>query len=91
MWINPDNDDSVLQSYGLVANIALLLTFYCVLVMALFSAVLNLPGIAGLILSIGMAADSNVTIFSRIKEEYLVGGKSLRVSVDSGFHRALGP
>jgi SecD/SecF fusion protein len=76
---------------GLVANIALLLYILLVFwVMALFSAVLNLPGIAGLILSIGMAVDSNVIIFSRIKEEYLVGGKSLRVSVDSGFHRALG-
>jgi SecD/SecF fusion protein len=51
--------------------------------------VLNLPGIAGLILSIGMAVDSNVIIFSRIKEECMVGGKSLRVAVDSGFHRAL--
>ncbi len=75
---------------GLVANIALLLYILLVFwIMALFSAVLNLPGIAGLILSIGMAVDSNVIIFSRIKEEYMVGGKSLRVSVDSGFHRAL--
>ncbi|NLT47760.1 MAG: protein translocase subunit SecF, partial [Clostridiales bacterium] len=64
----------------------ILLVFW---IMAIFSAVLNLPGIAGLILSIGMAVDSNVIIFSRIKEEYLIGGKSLRVSVDSGFHRAL--
>ena len=74
---------------GLTANIALLLyimlTFW---ILALFSAVLNLPGIAGLILSIGMAVDSNVIIFARIKEEYQIG-KSLRVSVDSGFKRAL--
>lgn len=75
---------------GLVANVALLLYILLVFwIMAIFSAVLNLPGIAGLILSIGMAVDSNVIIFSRIKEEYLIGGKSLRVSVDSGFHRAL--
>lgn len=75
---------------GLVANMALLLYILLVFwIMAIFSAVLNLPGIAGLILSIGMAVDSNVIIFSRIKEEYLIGGKSLRVSVDSGFHRAL--
>ncbi|NLB17766.1 MAG: protein translocase subunit SecD [Syntrophomonadaceae bacterium] len=75
---------------GLVANVALLLYILLVFwVMAILSAVLNLPGIAGLILSVGMAVDSNVIIFSRIKEEYLVGGKSLRVSVDSGFHRAL--
>ncbi|GAB1475383.1 protein translocase subunit SecDF [Bacillota bacterium] len=75
---------------GLVANIALLLYILIVFwILALFSAVLNLPGIAGLILSVGMAVDSNVIIFSRIKEEYMVGGKSLRVSVDTGFHRAL--
>ncbi len=75
---------------GLVANVALLLYILLVFwVMAILSAVLNLPGIAGLILSVGMAVDSNVIIFSRIKEEYLVGGKSLRVAVDSGFHRAL--
>lgn len=75
---------------GLIANVALLLYILVVFwVLAIFSAVLNLPGIAGLILSIGMAVDSNVIIFSRIKEECMVGGKSLRVAVDSGFHRAL--
>ncbi|HZK02397.1 MAG TPA: protein translocase subunit SecD [Anaerovoracaceae bacterium] len=75
---------------GLVANIALLLYILIVFcILAVLSAVLNLPGIAGLILSVGMAVDSNVIIFSRIKEEYTVGGKSLRVSVDSGFNRAL--
>ena len=75
---------------GLIADIALLLYILLVFwVLALFSAVLNLPGIAGLILSVGMAVDSNVIIFARIKEEYMVSEKSLRVSVDSGFHRAL--
>lgn len=49
---------------------------------------LTLPGILGLILSIGMAVDANVLIFERIREELLLG-KSLRVSVDSGFKRAL--
>lgn len=74
---------------GLVANFALLLYIMLVFwVLAIFSAVLNLPGIAGIILSIGMAVDSNVIIFARIKEEYL-NDKSLRVSVDSGFKRAL--
>lgn len=74
---------------GLVANFALLL--YIMLVfwtLAVLSAVLNLPGIAGIILSIGMAVDSNVIIFARVKEEFQAG-KSLRVSVDSGFKRAL--
>lgn len=74
---------------GLTADIALLLYIMVVFwILAIFSAVLNLPGIAGLILSVGMAVDSNVIIFARIKEEYL-NGKSLRVSVDSGFKRAM--
>ncbi len=75
---------------GLIADLALLLYMLIVFwILGIFSAVLNLPGIAGLILSIGMAVDSNVIIFSRIKEEYLNAGKSLRVAVDSGFNRAL--
>lgn len=74
---------------GLIANFALLLYILLVFwILAIFSAVLNLPGIAGIILSIGMAVDSNVIIFARIKEEF-INGKSLRVSVDSGFKRAL--
>ncbi|MDD2215048.1 MAG: protein translocase subunit SecD [Eubacteriales bacterium] len=74
---------------GLTADIALLLYIMIVFwILALFSAVLNLPGIAGIILSIGMAVDANVIIFARIKEEYH-NGKSLRVSVDSGFKRAM--
>ena len=74
---------------GAVANIALAL--YCVIVlwsMAAFNAVLTLPGIAGIILSAGMAVDSNVLIFARIREEIKVG-KSVRVAVNSGFKRAL--
>lgn len=74
---------------GFVANIALalyiLITFW---VLALLAAVLNLPGIAGIILSIGMAVDANVIIFARIREEYQ-NGKSLRVATDSGFKRAM--
>lgn len=74
---------------GIIADIALLLYIMIVFwVFAIFSAVLNLPGIAGFILSIGMAVDANVIIFARIKEEYR-NGKSLRVSVDSGFKRAM--
>lgn len=74
---------------GLTADIALLLYIMIVFwILSILSAVLNLPGIAGLILSIGMAVDSNVIIFARVKEEYL-NGKSLRVSVDSGFKRAM--
>ncbi|WP_027399660.1 protein translocase subunit SecDF [Anaerovorax odorimutans] len=74
---------------GIAADIALLLYVLIVLwVMAAMGSVLTLPGIAGIILAIGMAVDANVIIFSRIKEE-MVNGKSLRVSVDSGFKRAM--
>ena len=74
---------------GLVADIAL--TLYVVMfiwAMVAFNVVLTLPGIAALILSIGMAVDANVIIFSRIKEE-ICEGKSIRVAVDSGFKEAL--
>ncbi|NLZ51935.1 MAG: protein translocase subunit SecD [Thermoanaerobacteraceae bacterium] len=74
---------------GLVADFALLV--YMLLVLTIFSglgATLTLPGIAGFILSIGMAVDANVLIFERLKEE-LRNGKSLRAAVNAGFHRAL--
>ncbi len=74
---------------GLIADIAL--TIYVLLVLGIMIALgvkLSLPGIAGLILSIGMAVDANVVIYERIKEE-LRAGKTLRTSIDSGFKRAL--
>ncbi len=74
---------------GLFADIALLL--YVVLVMWIMvgmGSVLTLPGIAGIILSIGMAVDANVIIFARIKEE-ISAGKTIRVAVDQGFKHAL--
>ena len=75
---------------GLVADLALALYVMIVLgVMAAFGNVLTLPGIAGIILAIGMAVDSNVIIFSRIREE-IAGGKSIQSAVHSGFRRALG-
>lgn len=74
---------------GLAANMALLLYVLIVLwVMVAMNSVLTLPGIAGIILAIGMAVDANVIIFSRIKEE-ICNGKSIRVSVQSGFRRAM--
>ena len=74
---------------GLVADIALALYVALVLwTLVSLGAVLTLPGIAGIILSIGMAVDANVIIFTRIREE-IAKGKSLRVSVDAGFKRAL--
>ena len=73
---------------GLVADISLLLYALLVLgTMSLMGAVLTLPGIAGFVLSIGMAVDANVIIFERIKEE-LRTGKSLHNAVESGFKRA---
>ncbi len=56
--------------------------------LAAFNAVLTLPGIAGLILSVGMAVDANVLIFERIREE-LILGRATRTAVDEGFHHAL--
>ena len=74
---------------GLVADIALVLyVIMFVWAMVAFDVVLTLPGIAALILSIGMAVDANVIIFSRIKEE-ICEGKSIRVAVDSGFKDAI--
>ena len=74
---------------GIFADIALLLYVMLVLwIMAGLDAVLTLPGIAGIVLGIGMAVDANVIIFSRIKEE-IGRGRSIRVAVDSGFKHAL--
>jgi len=73
---------------GLMANIAL--AVYSVLTMAFLLAIGNvftLPGIAGVLLGIGMAVDGNVIIFERIREE-LRNGKGLRSGIDAGFHRA---
>ena len=76
---------------GLAANIALCLYVFLILVaLVLFGSVLTLPGIAGIIVSIGMAVDANIIIFSRIKEE-IVGGKTIRVAMHTGFKRALSP
>lgn len=75
---------------GFVADIALLLYIQLVLwIMVAMGSVLTLPGIAGIILSIGMAVDSNVIIFTRIREE-IAKGKSVRVAVDMGYKAALG-
>ena len=74
---------------GVVADIALLLYIQLVLwIMVGMGSVLTLPGIAGIILSIGMAVDSNVIIFTRIREE-ISKGKSVRVAVDMGYRAAL--
>lgn len=77
------------QIMGFAANIALLLYVVLILwIMATMGAVLTLPGIAGIILSLGMAVDANVVIFSRIREE-IINGKTIRVATQLGFKRAL--
>ena len=74
---------------GLLANFALLLNLAFVLaIMTTLRATLTLPGIAGLILTIGMSADANVLIFERIKEE-LRKGKTVRSAIDAGYSKAL--
>ncbi len=73
---------------GLNAVLALLLnTVILIAALSYFSATLTLPGIAGIILTVGMAVDSNVLIFERIREE-LKSGKSIPAAVDAGFGKA---
>ena len=73
---------------GMVINGALLINFFFTLgVLAAFQAVLTLPGIAGMILSLAMAVDANVLINERIKEE-LANGKSLRKALEDGYKNA---
>lgn len=74
---------------GFIASVGLIIyTLITIFIMSSLGVKLTLPGIAGLILSIGMAVDANVIIFERIKEEIRVG-KSIRTAVDTGFKRAL--
>lgn len=73
---------------GFVADIALVINlFFLFGVLASFGAVLTLPGIAGIVLTMGMAVDANVIIFERVKEE-LRAGKTLRLSVQDGYKNA---
>ena len=74
---------------GLISSIALVLyAVIVVYVLIILNATLTLPGIAGIVISLGMAVDANVIIFERLKEE-ISNGKSLRASIESGFHRAM--
>lgn len=74
---------------GLVADIALVIYILIVVFVLIgLNATLTLPGVAGLILGVGMAVDANVIIFERLKEE-LRNGKTVRSSIDSGFSKAL--
>lgn len=75
--------------YGVIAGLDLVLTMLIVLAaLRAFGATLTLPGIGGLMLTLGMAVDANVLIYERIKEERRAG-KNLAASITAGFHRAL--
>jgi len=74
--------------FGVVANIGLLLNLvFTVAIMSIIGAVLSLPGIAGMVLSLGMAVDANVLIFERIREE-LRNNVSPQAAIHAGFERA---
>lgn len=76
--------------FGIYANIALVLNVCLILgVMSLLQATLTLPGIAGIVLTVGMAVDANVLIFERIREEAR-SGRSAILAMDAGFKRAFG-
>ncbi len=73
---------------GLIADLAMVLNVILLLgAMAFLNATLTLPGIAGIVLAVGMAVDSNVLMFERMREEYRAG-KTPRAAVDSGYDRA---
>jgi preprotein translocase subunit SecD len=76
------------RASGIIADVALILNVVLTLAtLAIFRATLTLPGIAGLVLSIGMAVDANILVHERIKEE-LRWGKTVRAAIDQGYHRA---
>ncbi|MDR2511524.1 MAG: protein translocase subunit SecDF [Bacteroidales bacterium] len=74
---------------GVIADVVLIAnTFFMLGILASFNAVLTLPGIAGIVLSLGMAVDANVLIYERCREE-LASGKNLKKAVEEGFKNAL--
>ena len=74
---------------GIVADLALIINIIFILgILAGFNATLTLPGIAGIVLTIGMAVDANVLIFERVREEQATG-KTLKASIDGGYNKAL--
>ena len=75
--------------FGVMANVALLFNIALIVAsLSVLHATLTLPGIAGIVLTIGMAVDANVLIFERIREE-LRGGRSVIASIDTGYKRAI--
>ena len=74
---------------GAIADLALILNILFIMgILAAFNATLTLPGIAGIVLTIGMAVDANVLIFDRIREEQRAG-KTLRAAIDGGYSNAM--
>ncbi len=76
--------------FGMVANLALLANLVIIVaILSMLQATLTLPGIAGIVLTVGMAVDANVLIFQRIREE-LKAGTALQTAIDAGYAKALG-
>jgi len=77
------------RGFGLVANIALLVNLILIVaVLSMLQATLTLPGIAGIVLTVGMAVDANVLIFERIREEINIGNTP-QASINAGYEKAL--
>jgi len=77
------------RGFGLVANVALLLNLVLIVaVLSMLQATLTLPGIAGIVLTVGMAVDANVLIFERIREEVRIGNTP-QASIHAGYEKAL--
>ena len=75
--------------FGVFANVALTLNLVLLLaILTLFGATLTLPGIAGIVLTLGMAVDANVLIYERIREEQR-NGRGILAAIDTGFRRAM--
>jgi preprotein translocase subunit SecD len=78
----------IYRAFGVFANIALAMNLVLLIAfMSLMGATLTLPGIAGIVLTVGMAVDANVLIFSRIREE-LASGSSIQGAISGGYDRA---
>ncbi len=76
------------KGFGLIANIALTANLVIIIaVLSLLQATLTLPGIAGIVLTVGMAVDANVLIFERIKEELKIGNTP-QASIHAGYEKA---
>ena len=77
------------RAFGLIANVALLSNVvFIVAMLSILGASLTLPGIAGVVLTIGMAVDANVLIFERIREELDVGSPA-QTAINAGYEKAL--